>query len=567
MNGGERACHLLYVALSSDGTVTNHLTSATKLRPTNPNDVWTSTPLCSVGVVREGLSLGSYYSSRTFNDDVSPATTCLSLVQRNQHIGKRHAGATAGFHRQGILSGLHGIRGVSASGIRHGDRRWQVCLRGSPRHGSVADSRDRDSLDGRSDGELGCRIYQKQGTIASKYRANDDRSMSKNWLTHSYCSPSPMVLRTIILQFPGSPVLVGKDRVKKGGPLHAIVINNKVSNVCSGGDGIADAELVCEAVAKALDLPGGASTVLPSSTGVIGWRLPAKELANDVVPKAVENLQTGSALNAAKAICTTDRFPKVRSQTLSSGARLVGIAKGAGMIEPNMATMLSYIMTDAVMPKESLQSMLTEAVNGSFNSISVDGDESTSDTCVLAASNLVDGTDTAEFEAALQTVCRGLAADLVRNGEGTGHVMRVQIDNFPGTDHEARRLGRHVVNSPLFKCAVAGNDPNTGRLAGAIGSFMGKFKNAESVTKMSLTLGGRTIFQNGKFVLEGQEVEEALSNHMEDAQYDEHADYPPHQKFVEIGIDFGQGTGPASAVVFGSDLTAEYVSINGDYRS
>ena len=375
---------------------------------------------------------------------------------------------------------------------------------------------------------------------------------------HSYIS-------SFLLQFPGAPVIVGKQRIKEGGPLHAIVINNKVSNVCSGGDGVADAERVCEAVAKALDLPGGKSTVLPSSTGVIGWRLPAKELAEDVVPKAVKNLQTTSALNAAKAICTTDRFPKVRSKTLSSGARLVGIAKGAGMIEPNMATMLGYLMTDAVLSKDALQKMLTECVNVSFNSISVDGDESTSDTVVLASSNVVEGTDNAEFQTALQEVCQGLAADLVRNGEGTGHVMRVQISNFPGTDHEARRLGRHVVNSPLFKCAVSGNDPNTGRLAGAIGSFMGKFKNDEAVDKMSLTLGNRTIFKNGKFVLEGQEVEEELSNHMKDAQYNEHSDYPPHQKFVEIGIDFGNGA--ASAVVIGSDLTAEYVVVNADYRS
>ena len=368
-----------------------------------------------------------------------------------------------------------------------------------------------------------------------------------------------------LLQFPGAPVIIGKQRVKAGGPLHAIVINNKVSNVCSGGDGVADAELVCEAVAKALNLPGGKSTVLPSSTGVIGWRLPAKEIAEDVVPKAVENLQTVSALNAAKAICTTDRFPKVRSKTLSSGARLVGIAKGAGMIEPNMATMLGYLMTDAVLSKDSLQKMLTECVNVSFNSISVDGDESTSDTVILASSNLVEGTDVVEFQTALKEVCQGLAADLVRNGEGTGHVMRVQISNFPGTDHEARRLGRHVVNSPLFKCAVSGNDPNTGRLAGAIGSFMGKFKNDEAVDQMTLTLGGRVIFRSGKFVLEGQEVEEELSNHMKDAQYNEHSDYPPHQKFVEIGIDFGNGS--ASAVVIGSDLTAEYVAVNGDYRS
>lgn len=320
--------------------------------------------------------------------------------------------------------------------------------------------------------------------------------------------------------------------------MHAVVINNKVSNVCSGGDGVGNSEMVCEAVAKALNLPGGAATVLPSSTGVIGWRLPAKELAQDLVPKAVENLQSISALEAAKSICTTDRYPKVRSATLSCGARIVGIAKGAGMIEPNMATMLSYLMTDASIPKARLQEMLVRAVDQSYNSISVDGDESTSDTVCLMASNQVTGTDEAEFEQALQNVCRGLAADIVRNGEGTGHVMRVQISNLPGTNHEARRLGRHIVNSPLFKCAVSGNDPNTGRLAAAIGSFMGKFKNDEDVSAMEITLGGRIIFSNGKFVLEGQEVEEELSKHMEEAQFNEHSDHPPHQKFVESMFPF-----------------------------
>ena len=397
---------------------------------------------------------------------------------------------------------------------------------------------------------------------------------------------------------------MGRQRLLGQGPIQTCVINNKVSNVCSGGDGVASAELVCAAVATALQLPAGPTSVLPSSTGVIGWRLPATELAQDIVPAAIANLQSVSALNAAQAICTTDRFPKVRSRTLSNGARVVGIVKGAGMIEPNMATMLvrvcatailffcaaerkwtlvpfslwwirlllyvrqGYLMTDAVISKESLQTMLKEVVDSSFNSISVDGDESTSDTVVALSSNLVDGTNEEEFKAALLCICQGLAADVVRNGEGTSHVIRVQIQNFPGTDHEARRLGRHVVNSPLFKCAVSGNDPNTGRLAAAIGSFMGKFKNDENVSQMTLTLGGRTIFQDGKFVLEGQEVEEALSQHMADAQFDEHADYPAHQKFVEIGIDFGpEPAGAGSAVVFGSDLTGEYVVVNADYRS
>ncbi|KAL7573748.1 hypothetical protein ACA910_007782 [Epithemia clementina (nom. ined.)] len=369
-------------------------------------------------------------------------------------------------------------------------------------------------------------------------------------------------------KFPGAPVIVGRQRLAAGGPLHALVINNKVSNVCSGGDGVGDSERVCEAVAKALSLPNGASSVLPSSTGVIGWRLPAQVLADDVVPKAVQSFQSESALPAAKAICTTDRYPKVRSKTLSScGSRIVGIAKGAGMIEPNMATMLSYIMTDATVPKDKLQAMLSKITDQSYNSISVDGDESTSDTVALIASNQVTGTDEAEFENALTEICQSLAGDIVRNGEGTGHVMRVTISNFPGTDFEARRLGRHVVNSPLFKCAVSGNDPNIGRLAGAVGSFMGKFKNDASVANMSLLLGGRTIFSNGKFALEGDDAERALSDHMKDAEYPEDSDYPPHQKFVEIGVDFGTGSGDGNAIVLGSDLTAEYVAINADYRS
>jgi len=237
------------------------------------------------------------------------------------------------------------------------------------------------------------------------------------------------------------------------------------------------------------------------------------------------------------------------------------------MIEPNMATMLSYIMTDATVPKSDLQSMLSETVNKSFNSISVDGDESTSDTAVLVSSNKVETPNDMleEFKEALEEVACGLAGDLVRNGEGTGHVMRVKISNFPGTNLEARRLGRHIVNSPLFKCAVSGNDPNTGRLAAAIGSFMGKFKSEEDVNNMVMTIGGRVIFNRGKFVLEGDAVEKELSDHMKDAQQGDVEDFPPHQKFVEIGVDFG--TGSESAIVLGSDLTNEYIAVNADYRS
>lgn len=237
------------------------------------------------------------------------------------------------------------------------------------------------------------------------------------------------------------------------------------------------------------------------------------------------------------------------------------------MIEPNMATMLCYIMTDAIISKDKLQSMLSEVVNKSFNCISVDSDESTSDTTVLISSSKVEAPENLhdEFKDALEEVACGLAGDLVRNGEGTGHVMRVKISNFPGSNLEARRLGRHVVNSPLFKCAVSGNDPNTGRLAAAIGSWMGKFKGDGDLSSVEITLGHRVIFSKGKFVLEGDVVERELSDHMKEAQQGDAEDFPPHQKYVEIGIDFVNGS--ESTTVLGSDLTNEYIVVNADYRS
>jgi len=370
-------------------------------------------------------------------------------------------------------------------------------------------------------------------------------------------------------RFPGSPIHIGRDRLSCKRPLQALVINNRVSNVCSSGDGIVDAERVCDAVSQSLNLSGGPSTVLPSSTGVIGWRIPTTELCETMVPEAVKNLQTESAFPAARDIMTTDRYPKLRSQTLSNGARIVGIVKGAGMIEPNMATMLCFILTDAIIPKSILQATLSDVVNKSFNSISVDGDESPSDTVVLVSSNLVDMSNCAvvEFKQALSEITLGLASDLVRNGEGTGHVMRVCISQFPGTDNEARMLGRHIVDSPLFKCAVSGNDPNIGRLAGAVGSFLGKNCMDINVQNMIMTLGGNIIFENGKFVQGGNKVEQELSEHMKGAQFDYHEGFPRHQLFVDIGVNFRHEFGRGSAIIFGSDLTSEYVAINADYRS
>lgn len=364
--------------------------------------------------------------------------------------------------------------------------------------------------------------------------------------------------------FPGSPVLVGRRRLAARKPLQAVVVNNKISNVFPAGDGEAASEAVCAGAAEALGLAGGAESVLPSSTGIIGWGLPTKEMLA-AMPEAAAALQAESLLPFARGIMTTDRYAKVSAATLPGGARLVGCAKGAGMIEPHMATMLCFLLTDAALPysPEEMQKALAEAVGGSFNAISVDGDESTSDTVALLSSRRKPCDDTAAFAAALRQVCRDLAAQVVRNGEGTEHVIRVSVSGA-SDDAEAVRIGRAVVNGPLFKSAVAGNDPNVGRLVGKVGQALGASGSAAAAGCVC-TIGGETIFEGGKFTLDS-EREHRLSAHLRAAVQDTSLAYPPHGRVVDVGVRLGGG-GAGSAVVLGSDLTKEYVEINADYRS
>ncbi|OQR94868.1 arginine biosynthesis bifunctional protein argJ [Achlya hypogyna] len=370
---------------------------------------------------------------------------------------------------------------------------------------------------------------------------------------------------------PGAPIKVGRLRLGEE-KLGAIVINNKISNVCASGGGVADAQEVCDAVADHLDLPSG-KMILPSSTGVIGWRLPVDAMVEHV-PKLVESLQDSSILPAASGIMTTDLYPKIRSADVCGG-RIVGIAKGAGMVEPNMATMLSYILTDLAVPRDTLRALLAEVVEKTYNAMSVDTDESTSDTLAIISSGQIpfDMSQIEAFRASLYEVCAGLAEDIVRNGEGAHHVMRVLVKG--ATDEAmAKGVGKSIVNSPLLKCAVAGNDPNVGRLVMAVGKYMGKHHKGIKVAEtMKISMGGLCIFENGEFALNG-EVEALLVAHMKQAQLTEPTrggldvtsrDYPPHDHCVEITVDLGLGN--AESQVLGIDLTHEYVAINADYRS
>jgi len=368
--------------------------------------------------------------------------------------------------------------------------------------------------------------------------------------------------------FPGAPVIVGRKRLAEP-RLGAILVNNKISNVCAPG-GVETSERLCAAAAKALGL--NASEILPSSTGVIGWRLPADAIAA-ALPQAMSSLAAGSILPAAEGIVTTDLYPKIRRADLLGGS-IVGIAKGAGMIEPNMATMLVYILTDLAVPRAELRQILARAVDRSFNCMSIDSDTSTSDTVAILSSGKVPCTDLAAFEAALAVVCADLAEDVARNGEGVRHVMRVKVSGAP-TESTARAIAKTIVNAPLFKCAVAGNDPNVGRLVQAVGKYVGAHEPNIPLGRTRMTLGGIPIVQDGVFALDPTK-EKALVAHLKSAELYESAppkdgvfsppiDFPPHERCVEIEIDLNAGT--ASATVIGADLTHEYVSENADYRS
>jgi glutamate N-acetyltransferase/amino-acid N-acetyltransferase len=368
--------------------------------------------------------------------------------------------------------------------------------------------------------------------------------------------------------FPGAPVIVGRSRLDEPS-LGAIIVNNKVSNV-RAPDGVANAERMCASVASALGM--APSQVLPSSTGVIGWRIPIEAMLA-AVPAAAASVGSRTLFDAAQSIMTTDLYPKVRRATVGKGS-IVGIAKGAGMIEPNLATMLVYILTDLAIPRATLRRLLPLAVSPSFNCISIDTDTSTSDTVVLLSSGAVPCPDEAAFARALTTVCNDLAEDVVRNGEGVRHVVRTTVRGAP-SEPLARALGKAVINAPLVKCAMAGNDPNVGRIIMAIGKHVGIHAPDVNLDNLRIALGAKTIFERGSFALDPA-LEKQLVEHLKQAElyqsvvpgdgiFHPAIDYPPHERCVELDINLASGE--SSATVLGADLTHEYVSENADYRS
>ncbi|MCG6955108.1 MAG: bifunctional glutamate N-acetyltransferase/amino-acid acetyltransferase ArgJ [Gemmatimonadetes bacterium] len=338
---------------------------------------------------------------------------------------------------------------------------------------------------------------------------------------------------------PGAPILVGRE-LARGGRLQAVVVNSRVSNVGTGEEGVVRARRMGEATATALGIHPG--LVLMSSTGVIGVPLPIDKIESGL-PSLVAGLQDDPMVGA-EGIMTTDTHPKAVSMSVGQ-ATLTVVAKGSGMIEPNMATMLVFAFTDAAVDAGPLDSALREVVDDTFNMLSVDTDTSTSDTCAILANGLTGPVATDDFKSALLAAFTRVTELLARDGEGATTLLRVTVTGAADR-REARTVAKSLVSSPLVKTMVFGGDPNVGRVLMAVGKCFDctvlPGRIAASICGVPVLAGGlRVAFDEGA-------VRELL-----------------RRDPVDLEVDLGVGEGRARA--WGCDLTHGYVDENAAYYS
>ena len=351
--------------------------------------------------------------------------------------------------------------------------------------------------------------------------------------------------------FCAAPVHIAKANLAHGP--RWLLINSGNANAGTGEQGMQDALLCCAELAKVAG--GAANQVLPFSTGVIGQPLPVEKITA-ALPKAIKNLALDNWNKAARAIMTTDTFPKGISKIITLSGQPItinGISKGAGMIQPNMATMLGFIATDAKINKALLQHCLSLAVEQSFNRITVDGDTSTNDACVLMASGCsaapeitADSEHYAIFTDALMTVCKQLAEAIVRDGEGATKLIRIVVKEALH-DEEAVRVGKTIAHSPLVKTAFFASDPNWGRILAAVGRSGIENLVLENV---QIFLDDICIVRNG-------------------GRADDYTEEAGQQVMNrdEITVTVKLGRGEASQEVLTCDLSYDYVKINAEYRT
>lgn len=354
-------------------------------------------------------------------------------------------------------------------------------------------------------------------------------------------------------RFCAAPVTIAKRHLKKCSP-RALVINSGIANAGTGEQGVHDAQKTCGLVAAELGLDQ--ETVLPFSTGVIGVRLPVSAVQKSL-PGCVRNLGEDKWLAAARAIMTTDTVPKGVSRRFmlgNAGITLTGIVKGSGMIRPNMATMLGFIAMDAIVTQPVLDRLIQRATLRSFNRITVDGDTSTNDACILLSTACADmeaiqnesDPRYAELERTIDQVFMELAQSLVRDGEGVTKFVTVEVGGA-STEHAAQKLAFEIAHSPLVKTALFASDPNWGRILAVIGRT--DIDRLET-NKVDVSINEVNFVVNG----------EVADTYTEDAGQQAMA---PEEIHIKIDL----GVGDAQGVVWTTDLSYDYVKINAAYRS
>jgi glutamate N-acetyltransferase/amino-acid N-acetyltransferase len=348
-----------------------------------------------------------------------------------------------------------------------------------------------------------------------------------------------------------APVLVSSRHIASGSA-QALIVNSGNANACTGEQGMIVAQETSDLIANALGIATEAVQVC--STGVIGVQMPMERIRT-AIPALVDGLSSGTLDDIAQAIMTTDTFPKMEAGSGLAGGvsyTAAGVAKGAGMIMPNMATMLSFIITDAAVEPAFLQKSFRSAVNSSFNAITVDGDMSTNDTCLIMANGMAGNVTITEgspegssFAALLNDILLSLAKQIVKDGEGATKFVEIRITGAKD-DADAKRAAMAIANSSLVKTAFFGQDANWGRIFAAVG-----YSGAE-VDQLLLSLHFDTVCMSRNGIFAGGDAEARGTEVLK-------------QKEFTVSVDLGIGNG--TATVYTSDLTHEYININADYRS
>ena len=363
---------------------------------------------------------------------------------------------------------------------------------------------------------------------------DDNSSVASVFTTNKFCA---------------APVTVAKQHIDAAKSVRYLLINSGNANAGTGHEGLQNSLQSCAAVAA--ETSSAKQSVLPFSTGVIGAQLPVEKITA-AIHDLVKNLHEDNWLAAAKGIMTTDTLPKAVSRQIvinNTAVNITGICKGSGMIKPDMATMLAYVATDALIEKNELDSCLRQVVNTSFNSITVDGDTSTNDACLLIATGAsgqsVDASHV-KFMEALNEVFSELAQSIIRDGEGATKFIEIQVKQAV-TLHDARELAYTIAHSPLVKTALFASDANWGRILAAIGRAP---VSELDIDKVDLYLGDVCLIRNG----------------LPDKDYTEQKGHDVMQQ-QDIVIRVKLNIGSQSATIWTTDLSYDYVKINAEYRS